>query len=105
MDIGISIVDLERTAIDGVVTKVYWAATATKDGKSVQISGTSHLTIKEYPSEQFIPFEDLTEDIVLYWIDKTDGELINELLEKKIADTFYPPFLEGIPWEESLELV
>jgi hypothetical protein len=58
--------------------------------------------------QDFVPFENLTEDIVITWVKSIVGEekiadLENKtrlILEEKIAKKIEQSFVEGLPWNQ-----
>lgn len=86
---------------DGVVFQTYWKKTGVdSDGDSGEFAGATPL--KFTPDENFTPFDQLTEEQVLAWIQPLvtgDYEIhVNEQIAKQIAakkvDVQEPP----LPW-------
>lgn len=65
-----SIGDLERMISDGYVYKVFWIVTATNGTYESKTYGSVDL---DRP-EELIPFENLTEELVISWVKSTLGE-------------------------------
>jgi len=87
---------------DNAVIQTYWKKTGTdENGKTGTFDGATPLTSLNVPEGEFIPFEQLTEEIVLSWIqgqiDEFYEEHINRQIKKKI-DAFYVT-QPGLPWD------
>jgi hypothetical protein len=106
METNWKVLNLKRVASNGLVTEaVYVMNFELKEQKERHI-GVLKLTGDE-TSDDFIPFEELTEEKVLEWV---KAELGNEKI-KKIQDSFEailqakidkienPEFLEGVAWD------
>ena len=91
------IANLERNANDGLVTVVHWIATKT-DGEAV---GSSYASMAVEPSDNFVPFEQLTEEVVVNWVkEKLDLVSLEAALDAQIAEQKTPSKLSGLPWSE-----
>lgn len=89
------IANLERNANDGLVTVVHWIATKT-DGEAV---GSSYASMAVEPSDNFVSFEQLTEEVVVNWVkEKLDLESVEAALDAQIAEQKAPTVLSGVPW-------
>ena len=95
---------LERKADNGFVVTVHWRLTMTdtdENGKKWYADTYSVLSY-EQREEDVIPFEDLTEDIVIGWVEETLGEeKIAEMeaaLIANIESQKNPPVIAGVPW-------
>ena len=98
MNITWTIQNLTRDLSNGFVINVAWACTAQQDSASAFHGGTT--TYENNPSEAgFIPYDDLTEAIVLGWVwasvDKAD---IEATLTAKVEKQLHPVTANGIPW-------
>lgn len=67
MNITWKIDQLERTLPDGTVVVAHWRVTATEDQYAAGAYGTCSFQ-RDENSPEFIPYEDLTEEIVLGWV-------------------------------------
>ena len=89
---------MTRTAASGGVVTAYWRVTA-QDGEhaAANYGGASFTPNPE--ADDFIPFENLTQDIVLEWvfqqINKAD---IESHLEQQLEHMKHPTELSGVPW-------
>jgi hypothetical protein len=84
------------------VIQTYWKKTGTdENGRSGIFDGATPLTSANVPEGEFIPFEELTEEIVLGWIQSQIDEFyenhINAQIQKQI-DKFYVT-QPGLPWD------
>jgi hypothetical protein len=96
-----SIVQLERHTADGIVYTAHWTVNATTEGASAGAYGSNGL---EAPAEgdPIIPFEDLTEKIVIDWVKDALGEeqvaSTEAALATQIAEQLTPKSASGVPW-------
>lgn len=91
-----SVEHLERNAETGGVVSAVWAVSV--DGKMVQAS--KHVFVAKDPSEEgFIPFESLTEQIVLEWLDSDldFSKIQAEILTPK-PQAQPTSLVAGLPW-------
>ncbi len=75
---------LQEESLTDVVYNVHWIVTGTSDTYSSTSIGTQNVTLDE--STPFIPFADLTNDIVVGWTKDTMGEEQVASIESGIAD-------------------
>jgi len=66
-----------------VVYNVHWIVTGTKEDYSVSSIGTQIVTVN--PETPFIPFEDLTNEIVVEWTKEAIGAEQVQAIEDNIA--------------------
>ncbi|NBQ97251.1 MAG: hypothetical protein EBT26_02005 [Microbacteriaceae bacterium] len=89
---------LNYNNLQNVVLKAYWEYTISQDNEQETISGIKQFTA---PSEDnFIPYENLTEQIVLDWLWKEiSKQATEELAIKKLNDKINPPIISlSLPW-------
>jgi hypothetical protein len=98
---------LERQADNGFVFNVHWrySITETENGQTYYADTYSVASYSQDPeSENYIPYEDLTEEIVVGWVKDSLGEErlleIETSLTQQIENQKNPPVLQGIPWIE-----
>ena len=94
-----AIVNIERQANDGLVTKVKWTGTYVDEQEYASMEG--EVTLER--SDTFTPFDNLTEETVLAWvfekIDRTEIEKsLKDKVDLKIQDKASPSVLTGMPW-------
>jgi len=75
---------LQEEGLTDVVYNVHWIVTGTSDTYSSTSIGTQTVTLDE--STPFIPFADLTNDIVVGWTKDAMGEEQVASIESSIAD-------------------
>ncbi len=75
---------LQEESLTDVVYNVHWIVTGTSDTYSSTSIGTQNVTLDE--STPFIPFADLTNDIVVGWTKDAMGEEQVASIESGIAD-------------------
>lgn len=103
-----SIVNLERFVTSGVVYTVHWAVNAIlphsgEDSEDVHARSYGSIGL-EAPSEvdEFIPYEELTPEIIITWVKNKLGEeqtsLIEASLASQIDEKINPVRTLGLPW-------
>ena len=94
-----NIANLERESTDGYVFTAHWTVSVTDGEYSAGSYGSVGL---ERPEGELIPFDNLTEELVISWVQDKLGEeqvasiqssLISQLEEQKT-----PSKLSGVPW-------
>ena len=80
-----------------VIKRVHWGYTLTDGDFSVNEIGMESL---ESPTGEFIPFEELTEEIVLNWLsEKLNFELLRNNLQQSLELKKNPPTISlRAPW-------
>jgi hypothetical protein len=101
MEITWKIADMERVPEGNGVIRVHWRAEAREDSYYDSVYGDVSLT-PDYQDENFIPYAELTEEIVIGWVkDALGAEKVQEyenLLAAQIERQKNPPVLPGVPW-------
>jgi hypothetical protein len=93
-----TIAQLERNTSDGGVVVAHWRATLTDGDYSASSYGTAGFT-PDPDSEDFVPFDDLTEADVLAWVyESVDKDATEESLASQIEDQKAPQTVAGTPW-------
>jgi hypothetical protein len=91
---------MHRINDDGFVCNVYYGASKTDETHTEFVY--SSVSFKKQPQESFIPYSELTEEIVIGWVkDRLGVDAISnmeKLLDEKIADQKKPKVEEGMPW-------
>jgi len=97
-----SIVDLERRADSGMVIAAHWKLTAGEWPRTVHLQGAVMLPPKDPMNKSFIPFENLTEDVILNWVKAQLGkEQVLELetsVQRQLENLNNPDIVKGLPW-------
>jgi len=99
---------LERKSDDGFVFNVHWrySFTDTDDSGKTYYADTHGVAsyTQDPESENYIPYEDLTEEIVIDWVKDYLGEEGLENMENNLSQQIEnqknPPVLTGVPWNE-----
>lgn len=100
------IAQLKRNPSNGLVFEVIFIMNFELEGETDR--HVSAVTLEGDPtSETFVPYEELTKEIVLEWVkEKLTQAKITEIetaaetkLTEKINEKANPEFLAGIPWE------
>ena len=108
MNTNWNIAQIKRIPSNGLVIEVTYIMNFTLEGEtdrkvgSIELSGSTN-------DPNFIPYEDLTEQIVLNWVQNEIGaSAITSIetefqtrLQEKIDRKNNPPFLTGIPWDNN----
>ncbi len=93
-----NIVQLEREINDGYVFTAHWEVTAQEGDLYARTYGSLGL---QRPEDEFIPFEDLTEEIVISWVKEklgNDVSIHETSLLAQIELQKNPPTTTGLPW-------
>jgi hypothetical protein len=97
-----NIVELEHHVSDGLVITAHWQLTAEGKGQTARLIGSLTLPPKEVADPTFIPFKELTEEIVIGWVKAQLGEgQVAELeasVESQLAALINPATVTGLPW-------
>jgi hypothetical protein len=73
--------------IENAIVQTYWELTGTdEDGNTGTFSGATPFDINTIDSENFTPYEELTEELILGWIQAVVVGAYKERVEKSIAD-------------------
>ena len=93
-----SIAQLERNADDNGVVTAHWRVSAVDGDYTASSYGTCSWT-PEPSTEGFVPFEDLTEAMVIEWVKGSlDVEAIEAGLTAQIEEQKAPKVVAGVPW-------
>jgi hypothetical protein len=89
---------LERHTADGFVYTAHWRCTATDGDFSASSYGTAGFS-QDPEAESFVPYEDLTEEMVLGWLfNSIDKDATEAALAAKIEADKNPTTASGTPW-------
>jgi hypothetical protein len=98
---------LERQATDGFVFNVHWrlAMSETVEDRNYYADTYGVIAFTQNPeSLDYIPYEELTEEIVVGWVKESLGEEkleeMEEMLSNRIENQINPPTLSGLPWQD-----
>ena len=96
MNITYTIAQMERNTADDFVVTVHWRINAVDGDYTASTYGTVGYTQE---SDSFIPYADLTEEIVIGWVkDSLDTDEIEANLASQIEAQKAPATLSGLPW-------
>jgi hypothetical protein len=94
-----TIVDMDRLTSDNFVVTVHYNVSATDGTYSASTYGT--ITYQEQPGETFVPYDQLTEEIVVGWVKESLGEATVEAsLQSQIDAQINPVQQSGLPWSK-----
>ena len=96
MEFNWRIVNLDRKTSDGFVITAHYTVTATDGDYSASTYGTVGYTQE---SDNFIPFDNLTPEIVTGWVQTSLGkDTVEESLTTQIEAQKNPVQVSGLPW-------
>jgi hypothetical protein len=94
-----TISQLDRLTSDGFVVTVHYNVSATDGTYSANTYGT--VSYQEQPGETFIPYADLTEAIVVGWVQTSLGkDTVEASLQGQINAQINPVQESGVPWSQ-----
>jgi len=92
------ITNLDREVASGLVTTVYYSVLASENIYQTSTYGTVDLD----RADDIIPFEDLTEQLIIDWIkDKLGKKRVDSIiayLQTQLNDQKTPKTAKGLPW-------
>jgi hypothetical protein len=94
-----TISDMNRLTSDGFVVTVHYNVSATDGTYSASTYGT--VGYQEQPGETFIPYQDLTEAIVVGWVQTSLGkDIVEASLQSQMNLQINPVQIAGLPWAQ-----
>ena len=88
---------MDRLTSDGFVVVVHYNVSATEGEHSASTYGTTSYT--QTPGETYIPYEDLTQPIVVGWVQEALGkDTVEASLQGQIDALKNPVQESGVPW-------
>jgi hypothetical protein len=88
---------MERLTSDGFVVTVHYNVSATDDTYQASTYGTTSYT--QTPGETYIPYEDLTQEVVVGWVQEALGkDTVEASLQGQIDALKNPVQESGLPW-------
>jgi hypothetical protein len=97
-----AIANLERETEDNFVFTAHWTVNAIEEDGEESFSASAYGSIGLERPENLIPYEDLTEEIVVEWVKEKMGEEAVEAVEAallaQIAEQKAPSKASGVPW-------
>lgn len=95
-----AITQMERKSLDGFVVTVYYTVTATDGDYTAQSGGAANF--KQQPDESYTPYDQLTEQQVLGWVQNAVGKDATEASLQTQIDLQKVPVKEyGMPWVQA----
>jgi hypothetical protein len=92
-----SIAQLDRNTSDGFVNTVHWRVNVVDGEHNASSYGTVGYTKEE--NATLVPYKDLTEEIVLTWVQESLGkETVETSLLGQIEELKNPVTASGKPW-------
>ena len=92
-----NIINMTRLATDGFVVTVDYTVNAQDGDYSSYTYGSVSYT--QEPGETYIPYEQLTQEIVIGWVQESLGKDKTEAyLQDQIEAQKYPTQINGVPW-------
>jgi hypothetical protein len=89
---------LERHTADGFVYTAHYRVVATDGEFSASSYGTAGFS-QDPEAESFVPYESLTEEMVLGWLfNSIDKDATEDALKAKIEADKNPTTAAGVPW-------
>jgi len=96
MEFNWDVVQMDRLTSDNFVVTVHYSVTATDGDYSANTYGTVGYTQE---SDNFIPFDNLTPEIVTGWVQTSLGkDTVEEGLAAQIQAQKNPVQVSGLPW-------
>jgi len=93
-----TIVNMEHKTDDGFVVTVHYNVSATDGDYSAGTYGT--VGYAEQPGEVFIPYDQLTQAIVVGWVQESLGkDAVEAGLQSQIDAQKHPAQASGVPWQ------
>jgi hypothetical protein len=96
------IANLERETEDNFVFTAHWTVNAIEEDGEESFSASAYGSIGLERPDNLIPYEDLTEEIVVEWVKEKMGEEAVESMEvallAQIAEQKAPSKASGVPW-------
>ena len=92
-----TIAQMERLTYDGFVLTVHYNVSATDEIYQTSIYGS--ISYVQTPGEAYIPYKDLTQDIVVGWVQEALGkDTVEDSLQSQINVLKNPVQAFGLPW-------
>lgn len=96
------IANLERETTDGFVFTAHWTVNAVEGEGEEQFSAGAYGSIGLERPENLVPYDNLTEEMVVQWVKEKMGEEAIETMEAallaQIAEQKAPSKAGGVPW-------
>lgn len=101
--------DIKRTADESVAKEVTYSINFDLEGIQDRKVGTVELPSKKPTTKTFIPFEELTEEVILGWVQEQVGQetidditsIYQQRLQQRLDRKNNPEHLTGLPWDKN----
>jgi hypothetical protein len=97
------IAQFDRNPLEGLCTVAHWTATKQDGGYTAYAYGLIDLPAKDPSDPTFVPYEDITEELAVQWVEKVMGEEQVTNLEVSLAAQIEaqknPVTATGVPWD------
>lgn len=100
----------DTSTLSNIIVQTYWKKTGTdENGNSGSFSGATPFDLSTVDPDNFVAYEDLTEEMVLGWIQSVVvggyEEHVNEKIAEEIDKQVNPvtEVTEGFPWSPVTE--
>lgn len=91
-----SIVQMDRNTVDGFVVTVHYTVSAIDGVNSAYTYGT---TSYSPTSETIVPYEELTKETVIGWVQQSLGkDVVEASLQSQLDALAAPVQTSGLPW-------
>jgi hypothetical protein len=95
-----TIVNMDRQTSDGFVVTVHYNVSATDGDYSASTYGT--VGYSEQPGETYIPYDQLTQETVVGWVQESLGkDVVEDSLQSQIDAQKNPVQASGLPWSQA----
>ena len=105
MEYSWDIQTLKRDLSGNVVINVRWDCTATYNSASVHQDGGVDIPYLDPTASGFIPYNDLTQNIVWGWLNAQTGSFVSSSIQEQLSSSVNlklnppaPTTAEGLPW-------
>jgi hypothetical protein len=97
MEFNWNVVNMDRLTADGFVVTVHYNISAVDGDYTASTYGTVGFT--EQPGETYVPYEDLTQEQVVGWVQESLGkDTVEASLAGQIEAQKNPVQESGVPW-------
>lgn len=100
----------DTSTLSNIIVQTYWKKTGTdENGNSGYFCGATPFDLSTVDPDNFVAYEDLTEEMVLGWIQSTVVGAYEEHVNEKIAEEIdqlanpVTEVTEGFPWSPVTE--
>jgi len=97
-----TISSLDRALPDGVVLTAHWRVSKTDGAATGSVYGTISLPHKDHTDPTFIPYDQLTEAVVVQWVkDEMGADTVaahEAAVDAQIEAQKNPTAASGVPW-------